>query len=97
MTKIKKHIWWIIIIIGYCIYHYKTGPHFGGWIDMIINSKQHKHCGNIARKISDKEWKQYDVYMDCRTEIWLDKKMEADVKSFIEKLKKEDALKKFAR
>lgn len=55
---------------------------YGGWIDMVVNSKEHKYCGDLARSMTSNKFKQTDIYYECRTEI--------DIQQDIEKWKKKD-------
>jgi hypothetical protein len=42
---------------------------YGGWIDMIVNSKEHNLCGDYARSQTSDKNKQVDYYYQCRNEL----------------------------
>ena len=59
----------IITFLICLIFTTNVNADYGGWIDMIVNSKEHKLCGDYARsKTTDKNI-QTDYYYQCRYEL----------------------------
>jgi hypothetical protein len=51
---------------------------YGGWIDMIVNSKEHKYCGDLARSMTSNKFKQTDIYYECRADIDIQQSLDKD-------------------
>ena len=51
---------------------------FGGWIDMIVNSEEHKYCGDLSRSKTSDPHKANDIYLECRHAIDVEQSLEED-------------------
>ena len=51
---------------------------YGGWIDMIVNSEEHKYCGDLSRSKTSDPHKGTDIYLECRHAIDLEQHLEED-------------------
>lgn len=70
MKKLLLTILFTLVLSG------KAYAEYGGWIDMIINSKEHNMCGEYARSQTADKNKQTDYYYQCRYELELSKEKE---------------------
>ena len=59
---------------------------YGGWIDMVVNSKEHKYCGDLARSMTSNKFKQTDIYYECRTEIDIQQSIDRDIEKWKKKI-----------
>ena len=57
------------IIILMMTFNSNAEADYGGWIDMIKNYDEHKYCGDYARNSGEDDWKQTDIYFDCRENL----------------------------
>jgi hypothetical protein len=57
------------IIILMMSFNSNAEADYGGWIDMIKNYDEHKYCGDYARNSGEDDWKQTDIYFDCRENL----------------------------
>ena len=60
---------------------------YGGILDSIVNSKDHKYCSNIARSKSSNPLIQEEIYHACRSNIDLERKLEKDFQDWKKKNK----------
>jgi hypothetical protein len=60
---------------------------YGGILDGIVNSKEHKYCGDLARSRSSNPLIQEEIYHACRSNIDLERKLEKDFQDWKKKNK----------
>ena len=61
---------------------------YGGILDSIANSKEHKYCADIAKRKSANLHVQEETYHACRSDIDLEKKLEKDFQDWKRKNKR---------
>ena len=61
---------------------------YGGIIDSIANSKEHKYCADIAKRKSANLHVQEETYHACRSDIDLERKLEKDFQDWKRKNKR---------
>ena len=61
---------------------------YGGILDSIVNSKEHKYCADIAKRKSAKLRVQEDTYHACRSDIYLEINLEKDFQDWKKKNKR---------
>jgi len=62
----KKLLGFIIFLVSFST---SVTAGYGGWIDMIRNHEEHKYCGDLARNSGEDDWKQTEIYLDCREHL----------------------------